>query len=680
MSKLTRPTRKMSTLKGRITQVALPREGFTPSFTAEIFDAYTGEARTLPATGIPIAFTFDPQNKKKQGIEEALNSERSLSGGTYTFTNTLRGLSLDNFDDAGSYANAKEWVVGTEFGITTSPINENYLMGLIDGTQRFRRTMEFEAAQNFLNTLNFVYTPAYLTCGNAPTTSATTWGNVDDGEFAITINGVARNVTGLDFSNAGNNDQVASIIQAAIRALTSSTEEVEWDGTQFIFRSGSTTSSSAITVLSAVAAGTGTDISGAGATAFLDGETGRGTVSARQKGFLISGDVADDTERNALTNVANGAEIYQTDTGTKWDYLAGSWIERASGGGFNNASETASGGVEILTSAQSLTATDTPETGAFGMIRPSHIARNIQNASYTHAIDTSVSDAYTSAPAPASTGYVDGAEWSFEPITANTGPATMNKNSSLGAVHIIKGNYAALETGDFVLGGSYKLKEHVKTVTFTAAPTGGETSRTLTANWAYTTGVYSVLFSNGDRRDVTLTNGATTATWSGALSAAATVTAYAQWIQLLSPVSAAPLTTSGVTTLIQASNAAATTGASSFSPAALNNTSTVAHGLGRIPSEVTVWWGNASNGGDNCVRGEIYWNGTSGLSRSFSTIANPGQAHTVSTGAVGTVDADQTGSDWSFTVSFDATNIILTCSSFSSVMSSGGIAWGFIAK
>ncbi len=56
----------------------------------------------------------------------------------------------------------------------------------------------------------------------------------------------------------------------------------------------------------------------------------------------------------------------------------------------------------------------------------------------------------------------------------------------------------------------------------TGTISAGATSATLTANWtAGPTAVYFVNFSNGDIRSVTLTNGATTATWSGGLSSSA---------------------------------------------------------------------------------------------------------------------------------------------------------------
>lgn len=272
-----------STLKGKITQNSLSQEGFTDSWTAEIFDAFTGESRTLDATG-PIVLTADPQNQKAKGIEEMIPGSWSVSSGTYTFLDTLRGLNLDAHDDAGSFANAKEWPVGTEFGITTSPQSQNYLKKLLEGVERFKNSLNFDADQNFLQDIKLVYKPAFLTGGASPTTAAATWAAITDGEFSIDIDGTTREMKGIDFTNIGNNDQVAAKIQTAIRAVTSGTEEVEWDGTQFIIQSNDTSSTSAITVTSTVAAPAGTDISGAGGTNFLDCDIGNGTVTSKALG------------------------------------------------------------------------------------------------------------------------------------------------------------------------------------------------------------------------------------------------------------------------------------------------------------------------------------------------------------------------------------------------------------
>lgn len=62
-------------------------------------------------------------------------------------------------------------------------------------------------------------------------------------------------------------------------------------------------------------------------------------------------------------------------------------------------------------------------------------------------------------------------------------------------------------------------------LTFTAGLASGATSGTLSTNWTGLTGPQNVFFSNGNVRNTTLTNGATTATWSTGLSSAATASA-----------------------------------------------------------------------------------------------------------------------------------------------------------
>lgn len=62
------------------------------------------------------------------------------------------------------------------------------------------------------------------------------------------------------------------------------------------------------------------------------------------------------------------------------------------------------------------------------------------------------------------------------------------------------------------------------TTTFTGTLLSSATSATLSGNWPGLTGKWPVTFSNGDERDVTFTNGATTATWTTGLTAAATAT------------------------------------------------------------------------------------------------------------------------------------------------------------
>lgn len=121
------------------------------------------------------------------------------------------------------------------------------------------------------------YTPAFLTGDTGATAVVATWNAVTNGSFRITIDGTLRNVLNLNFASAVDMDDVAAIIQAGIRNLTKSFETVVWSTNRFIITSANRTSTSAITVTSA--AGSGTDISGAGGTDFMDCDTGNGVVT-----------------------------------------------------------------------------------------------------------------------------------------------------------------------------------------------------------------------------------------------------------------------------------------------------------------------------------------------------------------------------------------------------------------
>lgn len=65
------------------------------------------------------------------------------------------------------------------------------------------------------------------------------------------------------------------------------------------------------------------------------------------------------------------------------------------------------------------------------------------------------------------------------------------------------------------------------TITFTGSLASGATSGTLSSTWGLTTGSYQLVFSNGDVRTVTLTNGSAAVTFT-ALSASATSTVTAR--------------------------------------------------------------------------------------------------------------------------------------------------------
>lgn len=66
------------------------------------------------------------------------------------------------------------------------------------------------------------------------------------------------------------------------------------------------------------------------------------------------------------------------------------------------------------------------------------------------------------------------------------------------------------------------MENNGTSATFTSAPLIGATSGTLSAPWPLTTGAYACYFPDGETRSITLTKGATTATWTGGLSAGQT--------------------------------------------------------------------------------------------------------------------------------------------------------------
>lgn len=123
------------------------------------------------------------------------------------------------------------------------------------------------------------YTPAFLTGGTSAQSNFVLWAVVTDGSFRITIDSVAYNIDAISFVGDTDIDDVALTIQTAIRTATGSLETVVWSTDHFIISSGNTTSSSAITVTITSTGTVGTDISGAGASDWLDCDTGNGIVT-----------------------------------------------------------------------------------------------------------------------------------------------------------------------------------------------------------------------------------------------------------------------------------------------------------------------------------------------------------------------------------------------------------------
>jgi len=137
---------------------------------------------------------------------------------------------------------------------------------------------------------NQAYTSAYLTGWTSATSVVATRAAVSDWAFQITIDWTALDITWIDFTGNASMAIIATTIQTAIRAETSSTETVTRSTDHFIISSVDVTSSSAITVTTAWTAGT--DISWVWGTTFMDCETAVGTVTALLTNKLVTLDTS----------------------------------------------------------------------------------------------------------------------------------------------------------------------------------------------------------------------------------------------------------------------------------------------------------------------------------------------------------------------------------------------------
>ncbi len=85
-----------------------------------------------------------------------------------------------------------------------------------------------------------------------------------DGSFALSIDGVSNDITGIDFSGDLNMDDVAADIQTALQLESGGswpTSTCTYDGSRFVIQSGSSGVTSLISFASVVSPAVGTDIS-----------------------------------------------------------------------------------------------------------------------------------------------------------------------------------------------------------------------------------------------------------------------------------------------------------------------------------------------------------------------------------------------------------------------------------
>ena len=136
--------------------------------------------------------------------------------------------------------------------------------------------------------------PGSLQCG-ANGANLAAWQAVADGAFNVTVNGLVINITGCAFTSIVDLSDVAAVINEV--ALGRFTVLYDHTADTFAIVSNTTGETSTVTVLSAP--GAGTDISGAG---FLDGQTGAGG------GVPTAGTGGEDLNEG-IAEIINGAAL-----------------------------------------------------------------------------------------------------------------------------------------------------------------------------------------------------------------------------------------------------------------------------------------------------------------------------------------------------------------------------------
>lgn len=203
-------------------------------------------------------------------------------------------ITNEPFRYKGSYHVRQDAILGRIVGRTT-PIEGGTLLSQNPATGKWYPLAESAA------------TSASLACGTLGLLVAVqqveedAWDEIDDGEFAITVDGVLRNVTGLNFSSVTSLADVAAVIDGAGASHGFS---CKYAHNKVVFRSlKSGKYLSSITALSAVAAGAGTDISGAG---HLNGlAAGTGVVVTAATGQTADGILLDSSITAAAIDAAD---------------------------------------------------------------------------------------------------------------------------------------------------------------------------------------------------------------------------------------------------------------------------------------------------------------------------------------------------------------------------------------
>ena len=223
---------------------------FTGSFRFPVYADATARDAAIPS----------PTNGMVAYLTDGAVLNQYIGGAWTTFATGTVAAAADHTAGKVDIASASEIGAGTAADATSGAIN------VIPVSQ----TAKTSGA----------VTPAFLTGGTGAQSTAATWAGVTDGSFGITINGTAYNVDAINFTGNADMAAVAATIQAKIRTATGALETCVWSTDHFVISSVLTTQSSAITVTRTSTGTVGTDISGAGASDWMDCDTGNGTVTA----------------------------------------------------------------------------------------------------------------------------------------------------------------------------------------------------------------------------------------------------------------------------------------------------------------------------------------------------------------------------------------------------------------
>ncbi|MDD4307868.1 MAG: PKD domain-containing protein, partial [Thermoplasmata archaeon] len=156
------------------------------------------------------------------------------------------------------------YCINTKLDIENSVLdnpNTDYEVGVGPGSNVTLLNCTFDKLR-----LNVEGTPATIYGGPNPETMIANWNAITDGSFRITLDGISRDISGVDFSGPITMNTVALLVENAIRAADTSdgfaNATCTWTGTRFIIASGTTGLSSTAFWLEQHSGMVGTDISG----------------------------------------------------------------------------------------------------------------------------------------------------------------------------------------------------------------------------------------------------------------------------------------------------------------------------------------------------------------------------------------------------------------------------------